>query len=211
MSEATFRAVVAAVLVAALVLAAVTMASVFRLWPLIPTPTSSPTPLATPTAVATPAVTPSPPPPFGQIDVTGVGLIRRGGRSPNTLVLSFPESSRAAIPDAAGSFRLTLTDADGRSTVAFVGTPVVEAPGSLGAHAGFVGSSVLGPNMLEVSIRGSDVRNLELITITGLGISASSNAALGPVHAFLGSSTGSLAAEVAHALLPAPGTVVAQR
>jgi hypothetical protein len=207
MSEATFRAVVAVVLVGALALAVVTTASVFHLWP--PTSTSSPMPLPTATAATTSTVSPIPPPPFGRIGVTGVGSITRGGRSPGTLVLSLPESSRAAIPDAAGSFRLTLTDADGRSTVAFVGAPVVEAPGSLGAHAGFVGSSVLGPNVLEVTIRGSDDRNLELITITGLGISASSDAAVGPVHATLGSFTGSLAAGVAHPL-PAPGTVVAQ-
>jgi hypothetical protein len=219
MSEATFRAVVAVILVAALALALAITASVFRLWPSIPVPTASPAPpptptttappTATPTTTAAPTATPTPPPPFGKIDVTSVGLITRGQHSPTTLVLSFLESSPSAIPDAPGSFRLTLTDAAGRSTVAFVGTPVVEAPDSLGARSVFVGSNVLGPNVLEVSIRGSDNWNFELITITGLGISTASTAALGPVRAVLSGFTGSLAVGVTRPGLPSPGTVVA--
>lgn len=201
MTEATFRTVVASVLVAALALAVVVTLVVLR------PPSPEPAPSASPAAPPTAAPTPTPPPQhvFEDIGVTGVGTIPRGRSSGNTLVLRFMEPSPDAIPDGAGSFLVTLTDhvGDG-TTVGFTGTASIDAPGSLGVIADLVAN-----NVLKISIEASDRFNVEPITITGLGISASSTATLGSIDAVLGGFTGSLAAGVANDALPSPGTVIA--
>jgi hypothetical protein len=76
--------------------------------------------------------------------------------------------------------------------------------GSLGVSAEFVAA-----NVLRISIVASDVFNIEPITVTGLGIGASPEAALGPITAVMGDFTGAFAAGVASETLPSPGTVVA--
>jgi len=63
--------------------------------------------------------------------------------------------------------------------------------------------------LLKVSIVASDRFNIEPITVTGLGIRASSEAALGSINATLGAFSGSLAGGTANVVLPSPGTVVA--
>ncbi len=213
MSEKTFRAVVAAVLIGALVLAAVVVLLVLQpaspaatpgASPTVrPTPTARPTPTPTPTSPPTP--TPTPPPVFGDLGVTAVGNVPRGGASGTTLVLRFVELSVDAIPDAAGSLTVTLADSAGvGTTLGFTGTPSIDAPGSLGA------SAVLSAgNVLQISIIASDIYNIEPITVTGLAISASSSAALGPIDATLGAFTGSLAGGTASPVAGSPGTVVA--
>ena len=203
MSERTFRAVVAAVLVGALALAAVVAFAVLQ------PPASSPAPGATlavrPTPIPTPAPTPTPGFVFGDVGVTPVGNVPRGGASGMTLVLRFVEPSVDAIPGAKGSFTVTLSDAaDAGTTLLFTGTPTLDAPGSLGARAGLSAA-----NVLTISIVGSDARNIEPITVTGLGIRATAGAALGPIGATLGDFTGSLAGGVANLVLLSPGTVVA--
>jgi len=207
MSERTFRAVVAAVLVGALVLAAVVALAVLRPPEPSPapsaTPTDRPTPNATPTSAPTP--TPTPPVAFGEIGLTAVGDVAQGGDSGPTLELRFTESALDAIPDDAGSFTMTLTDAAGAgTTIALAGTPVLDAPGSLGVSAELVAA-----NVLRISILASDRLNIEPITVTGLRISAAADAALGPIGATLGDFNGSLAGGVADPVLPSPGTVVA--
>jgi hypothetical protein len=202
MSERTFRAVVAAVLVGVLALAAIVVVALLPRPP-APSPTPTPPPSAAPTPVPTP--TPTPPPVFGEVAVTGVGDVPRGGESAATLVLRFVEGGNDAIPDAPGSFTVTLADAAGAATtLAFAGTPSVDAPGSLGASAGFAA-----PGVLKIDIVASDLFNVEPITITGLAISASPSAALGPIRATLGGFEGSLAGGVAKPDLPSPGMVVA--
>jgi hypothetical protein len=62
--------------------------------------------------------------------------------------------------------------------------------------------------VLKVSIVGSDSLNIEPITVTGLGISASPEAALGPINATVGAFSGSLAGGVANSVLTSPGTIV---
>jgi hypothetical protein len=115
------------------------------------------------------------------------------------------ESSVDAMPDGAGSFTVTLADSAGAgATLAFTGSPTIDAPGSLGATA-----ELSAGNVLTISIVGADVLNIEPITVAGLGIGASDDAALGPVAAGLGNFTGALAAGVANVVLPSPGTVVA--
>jgi hypothetical protein len=142
---------------------------------------------------------------FAEVGLSAVGTIPRAGASGTTLVLRFTESSVDAIPDAAGSFTVTLADSAGvGTTLAFTGTPSIDAPGSLGATA-----ELSAGNVLRISIVAADVFNIEPITIAGLGIGASEDAALGPVTAELGDFTGALAAGVANVVLPSPGTVVA--
>jgi len=202
-SERTFRAVVAAVLVGALVLAAFVAFAVLRPPAPSPAPTARPTTTAAPTPLPTP--TPTPQLVFGEMDVTAVGSVPRDGASGTTLVLRFVESSVDAIADAAGSFTVTLADAAGAAgTLLFTGSPALDVPGSLGADV-----EIVGPGVLRISITAADQLNIEPITVTGLGIGASAEAALGPISATLGDFEGSLAAGVASATLPSPGTVVA--
>jgi hypothetical protein len=114
------------------------------------------------------------------------------------------ESSVDAIPNAEGSFTVTLRDSAGvGTTVAFTGTPGIDAPGSLGATA-----ELIAANVLRISIVASDTFNVEPITVTGLGIGASSDAAIGPIGARLGDFTGALAAGVVTEDVPSPGTVI---
>lgn len=206
MSERTFRAVVAAVLIGALALAAVVAFAMLQ-------PSPSPAPTATlsppPSASSAPAITPTPAPTpsfvFEDVGVTGVGSVPVGGTSGMTLALRFLEPSFDAIPDAVGSFTVTLTDHAGAgSTLGFPGLPSIIAPGSLGATAELVAG-----NVLKISIVASDRFNVELITLTGLAIRASSAAAPGSINATVGSFTGSLAGGVANVVLPSPGTVIA--
>jgi hypothetical protein len=208
MSERTFRAVVAAVLVGAIALAFVVVAAVLLQQGPRPSPgpsaSASPTaPTPGPTAIEPP--TPVPGPVFVAADVVSVGQISRGASSGRTLKLQFLEASADAIPNAAGSFQVTLTDHAGDgSTVAFAGTPSVIAPDSLGATV-----SLVAPNVLLVSIAASDPFNVELMTISGLGISASSTAAIGSMNAKLDGFTGALATGAASDVLASPGSVTA--
>jgi hypothetical protein len=199
-SERTFRAVVAGVLVGALALAAVV---VFASLP-SQAPTAAPTATPRPTLIATATPTPTPRLVFGDVGVTPVGIVYRGGASGSTLVLRLVETSVDAIPDAAGSLTVTLADSAGNgTTLEFTGVTALDAPGSLGATARFVAG-----NVLQISILGADLRNIEPITVTGLGIRATPNAALGPIKATLGDFSGSLVGGVVNAVLLSPGTVV---
>jgi len=206
MSERTFRAVVAAVLVGALALAAAVAFAVLQPPSTSPAPGATATARPIATAPPTPAPTPTPTPQlaFAEVGVTPVGGVPRGGTSGTTLVLRFVEPSVDAIPNAEGSFTVTLRDSTGvGTTLAFRGTPAIDAPGSLGATAELVAA-----NVLRISIVASDTFNVEPIAITGLGIGASGDAALGPIGARLGDFTGALAAGIAGDNVPSPGTVV---
>lgn len=204
MSERTFRAVVASVLLGALALAVVVSVALLpRSTEPLPSPSTTTRPFTTP--IPSSAPTPTAGPVFTAPGVVSVGLISRGTSSGRTLVLQFLEPSIDAIPNAPGSFRVTLTDQAGNgSTVSFVGEPLVSAPGSLGATA-----ILEAPNVLMISIEASDTINVEPITISGLGIQAASAAAVGPVHAGLDSFTGSLASGATSNVVASPGTVIA--
>ena len=210
MSERTFRAVVAAVLVGALVLAAIVVVVLAR--PAqpepAPTPTGAPTAATTPSSTVAPTPTPEPTPTpiaFGEVGLTGVGDVRRGGASGPTLVLRLTEASPDAIPDGPGTLVVSIADAaSGPGTVSFTGTPAVDAPDSLGATA-----QLDAPNTLRISIVASDRFNIEPITVTGLAIAVSADAALGPMTATFGPFAGSLVGGVASPDLPSPGTVIA--
>ena len=188
MSERTFRGVVAAVLVGFLALAIIAVVG------LVPR-SAQPVPSGPPSITVAPSRSPStaptriPVPAFASPEVVDVGVVPRGTTSTRTLELRFVESSVDAIPGAAGSFRVTLTDDTGdESTLAFVGTPSIDAPGSLGATA-----SLLSPNVLVVSIENSDPLNVEPITISALAIQAYSTAPAGSIDVVLDQFSGSLA------------------
>jgi hypothetical protein len=157
------------------------------------------------TAVAAPAA-------LGAISQTSAGNVAQGTTSVGTASFLFTENTIAALPNAPGSMTVTITPASpGLGSVAWAGTPVVSAPASLGASVTIVG------NVLNISIAGSDTANIETISITGLRVSASSDASPGAVVATLGgdaavwgafvaattTATGTLAQE----LLAAGGTV----
>jgi hypothetical protein len=158
-------------------------------------------------AACTSRPTPQPtaaPPAFVSVTVTGVGTIQRGGSSGDTLALSFNEAGVAAIARGPGSFQVTLSDNAGfDSTVSFLGTPsTAKSPGSLGASATVSG------NVLTVRILDSDTVNIEPIIVTGVGIAASSTAALGSIEATMGGFTGSLAGGATNDVLVSPGSVL---
>jgi hypothetical protein len=152
-----------------------------------------------------PPPSPTPPPAFGPVEVTGIGDLVAGGESPRTLVLRFSEPSNAAIGPGPGSLQLVLTDAaGGADALSFTGTPTLDAPGSLGVSA-----KLTVHNVFTISIVDSDAFNVEPITITGVGIKASSGAAPGPINLTVAACAGSLMGCTASATLQSPGTVVA--
>ncbi len=205
MSERTFRAVVASVLVGALVLAIAVVVVVLPN-PATPEPAVAPTSSQAVTAAPTSTPVPSAPVAWAAASLTGVGDIPQGSASASAFVLDLIELRADAVPDAPGSVQLTLTDAAGNPSLAFVGTPSVVAPGSLG-----VVTRLTAPNVLLVRIVASDVYNVEPITIRGLTIRAGASAALGPATLELGKFEGSLAGGTTGAALPPVGTVVPAR
>ncbi len=129
----------------------------------------------------------------------------QGAESDNGLVLAFTELAPAAIGAGSGSFWVILTDQAGfAGRLTFTGTPSIAAPGSLGATV-----TLSAPNVLTISILDSDSLNVEPMTVTGLGIRASSTAAIGPINASIAGCTGSLAGCTESSVLPSPGNVVA--
>lgn len=203
MSERTFRAVVAAALIGALVLATVVaVATLYK--PTLPAPSPRPVPTRTPSPAPSPTATPFSGPAFRTPDVVSVGLVARRSSSNETLILGFVESRPDAIPNAPGSFVVRLADRAGDpSGVAFIGTPQVVGPGSLGVNV-----TLPAPNVLRVDIVAADTFNVEALTITGLGISAADNAAIGPLTAEAGDFAGSLRGGLSSATLPSPGSVI---
>jgi hypothetical protein len=127
-------------------------------------------------AVAVPAI--------ASTSVISAGNVLPGGTSAGTASFTLTENAVAAFPNATGSLVVTITDNLGGSTVHFIGTPVVSAPGSLGATAalGAGGSSFI------VTTLASDTINVEPITVSGLHISADAGAAAGPVRAAMSGS-----------------------
>jgi hypothetical protein len=147
-----------------------------------------------------------PPVAFAAAEVTSVGDIEPGTESELGLIIQFAEAAPAAISRGTGVLQVTLTDHAGLSdSLQFIGLPVVEGPGSLGATA-----ILNGRNMMTVSIVDSDPLNFEPLRISGLGIRASSTAAIGAINAVVGGCAGSLAGCTLKNVLPSPGNIVTQ-
>ncbi|HZV27103.1 MAG TPA: hypothetical protein VFG00_12535, partial [Acidothermaceae bacterium] len=123
------------------------------------------------------------------ITVGNAGNVPQGGTSAANVSFTFQEQAANSIAtNASGSFTVTILPAlPGTGTVSFSGTPsTAGSTGSLGASASVAG------NVLTVSIAGSDTNNVETIFVTGLTITASSNASLGAIRATMGGYTGSI-------------------
>jgi len=115
--------------------------------------------------------------------VTPVGNVPRGG-SATGLVYTFTESDAACLPNAAGSLTVVIADSASAATVSYTGTAVAAGPGSLGTI-----TAAAAAQTLTVSWTASDPLNIESITVSGLGISATTAAALGAIKATLASAS----------------------
>ena len=115
------------------------------------------------------------------VTVTSAGTVPRGGTSANAATFTFTENTIACLPNAAmpGALTVTIDDING-GDVTFSGTPVVTAPGSLGATASATG------NVLTIDFLGSDTANIEQVSVSGLKITAATTATAGAISATLG-------------------------
>jgi len=126
-------------------------------------------------------VTAAAPAALASIAQTSAGNVAQGTTSAGTATFLFTENSAAALTTT-GTMTVTILDSASNPTVTWAGTPVVSAPGSLGASASLLG------NQLIIKINGYDNANVETISITGLKVKAASNAAPGAVLASLSDS-----------------------
>lgn len=124
---------------------------------------------------------------------TGSGTIAApsvqvGTTSSSMTTITLNEGAPADYP-AVGTVSVVVSifDGAGSDRLGFVGTPSVSAPGSLAGRTVTVGSGAL-DNQLTIAWAGSDVASLEPITVTGLRISAASNAVAGTIRAFYSTS-----------------------
>ena len=113
--------------------------------------------------------------------VTSVGNVPRGG-SATGLVFSLTESSAACLANAAGSATITIADSASAATVSYTGAAAASGPGSLGTLTASASGQVL-----TINWTASDTLNIESITVSGLGISATTAAATGAIMATLAS------------------------
>ena len=94
---------------------------------------------------------------FASTSVTSVGAVARGTTSATAATFTFTENSIAALAGP-GTLIVTIAPASpGTGTVTFSGTPVVTAPGSLGASATASGS------VLTITLTGQDPLNVEQV------------------------------------------------
>jgi hypothetical protein len=143
---------------------------------------------------------------FGAVSVTSVGNVPRGGTSTNAATFTFSEETAGCISNFGGGTPNTTTFAvlgasatfsvqiaqfggGGPGNVTLTGTPVVTAPGIMGATASLTAPTA---DTLLVKITGSDPINKQQITITGLKIKAKAGAALGAITATLSDVTGTV-------------------
>jgi hypothetical protein len=119
------------------------------------------------------------------VTVTSAGNIPQGGSSVGTATFKICEEAVASLAtNAAGSIDIAILDSASANTLGFSGTPVVTAPGSLGATATIAG------NVLTMSWTNTDILNIECIEVSGLTIDDLLGAATGAVKATLQTPTG---------------------
>ncbi len=132
---------------------------------------------------------------FAAVTTASVGSVPRGGTSTNAATFTFSEETAGCVSAALGAgtatFSVALTEATPPAAVAgdvsFTGTPVVTAPGIMGATASLTAPIA---DTLLVKITGSDPINKQQITITGLKIKAKAAAHLGAITATLATVSG---------------------
>jgi hypothetical protein len=138
-------------------------------------------------------ITAAAPAALASITQTSAGNVAQGGTSANTATFLFTENSVNALTTVPPTQHLYVTICDPLDagvgvctsplTVSWAGTPVISAPGSLGASVSTVG------NVLDIKITGQDPTTVETIAITGLKVKALSSANPGAVKAWLTDST----------------------
>jgi hypothetical protein len=122
--------------------------------------------------------------------VTSGGSVARGSTTTGGVTITLTENTAACLtavmvgqspnPAVPNDLVITLTDSTpDATTVDFVGTPTITAPGSLGASAALSGGD------LVIQLTGTDTINVEAITVSGLNVSTTAAAALGSVSATL--------------------------
>jgi hypothetical protein len=139
-------------------------------------------------------------PALASTSVTSAGNVLPGGSSAGTASFTLTENSVSGFANASGTLVVTITDSANVSTVHLSGTPVLSAPGSLGATV------TLGPagTSFVVTTVGADNANIEPITVSGLRIAADFGAANGPIKAAM---SGSLVAGILSPTTTASGIV----
>jgi hypothetical protein len=152
----------------------------------------------------TPPPTPSSPPAaLLPVEVTGVGAIPPGRTSLPAMTIRLTEADVATIARGEGSLVIAFTDSAGAGeSIGLVGTAAVLAPGSLGVTA-----TLSQPSVVVLNIVDSDPLNIEQVTVSNLRLSASADAAPGPIRATITACTGSLAGCAPERELASPGTV----
>lgn len=128
-------------------------------------------------------ITAAAPAALASISQTSAGNVAQGTTSAGTATFLFTENGPAALTTT-GTMTVTILDSASNPTVTWAGTPVVSAPGSLGASASLLG------NQLNIAINGYDNANVETISITGLKVKASGSAAAGAVRATISDNAG---------------------
>jgi hypothetical protein len=132
--------------------------------------------------VATLCATIAAPAALASTAVTSAGTVPVGGTSAGTASFTFTENGPGGFPASGGTLIVTIKDSVSNSTVHFTGTPTIVAPGSLGATVAITGAG----SSFTVTAVASDTATPEIITVSGLRISADAGAALGPIIATLG-------------------------
>ena len=135
--------------------------------------------------------------------VTSAGSIPVGGTSTGTATFSFMENTRTAFPSAGGNLTVTVLDYAGGNTLT-VGGGTLSAPGSLGSRLAVSG------NTITVFTTSADIHNIETITVSGIAISASGDAAIGAVQAILSGSLAPFVTEGGSVDLASPGMVTSR-
>ena len=146
---------------------------------------------------------------FGAVTVTSAGNVPQGGSSVGTATFKIEEQAiNSLATNGPGTIDIVITDSAGLVTLGFSGTPVVSAPGSLGATAAV---QIVGGNTLRFSWTNTDVGNIESIQASGLTIDdvSATGATLGAIKATLVNPTGNASVAAFQAGGTASGTISA--
>lgn len=115
--------------------------------------------------------------------------VQVGTTSSTTATITLTEGAAGDYPAASTvTVVISIFDGAGNDRLGFVGTPVISAPGSVGNRTATVGAGAL-DNQLTISWEKSDILSTEPIQVTGLRISAASNAVAGVIRAFYSTSS----------------------
>ena len=120
---------------------------------------------------------------LGATALVSAGAVPIGGTSALPATFTFTENSVGGFPSIGGTITVTILDANNADTLAFTNAtggaavPNVDAPIALGA------SAVASGNTFTVTVGPSNPTAVESITVSNLFITASANAAIGPISA----------------------------